>query len=88
MARRRQGRDLRLRRHPARHTSRLERAFRPPSPPALSEQAKAHRVEDLDEDDEVDELPEEVHELLERIDLLRNAVADLRLNAEDPLTAA
>ena len=48
-------------------------------------------VEDLDEDelvDElVDELPEEIHELLERIDLLRNAVADLRINAEDPVTA-
>jgi hypothetical protein len=53
------------------------------APPAAGEPA----VEDLDEDELVDELPEEIHELLERIDLLRNAVADLRINAEDPVTA-
>lgn len=40
-----------------------------------------------DEDELADELAEEVCQLLERIDLLRGAVADLRLNAEDPVIA-
>ena len=71
----------------------IRETIAPPEPPALAPPAarepaaREPAVEDLDEDEMVDELPEEIHELLERIDLLRNAVADLRLNAEDPVTA-
>jgi hypothetical protein len=50
-------------------------------------QQSTHDAYDDDEEELPDELPEEIHELLERIDLLRGAVADLRLNAEDPITA-
>jgi hypothetical protein len=66
----------------------IRETIAPPEPPAIAPAAAGElAVEDLDEDELVDELPEEIHELLERIDLLRNAVADLRLNAEDPVTA-
>lgn len=61
----------------------------PPEPAALPATAGHSEPvpDDLGADELVDELPEEIHELLERIDLLRSAVADLRLNAEDPVIA-
>jgi len=66
----------------------IRETIAPPEPPALAPAAAGEPAgEDLDEDELVDEVPEEIHELLERIDLLRNAVADLRINAEDPVTA-
>jgi len=43
----------------------------------------AHLAEHSDDDREPDELPHEVGEPLERIDLLRNAVADRRRKVEE-----
>jgi hypothetical protein len=52
-------------------------------------EAASEQLGDVDQPEEElpDELPEEVAELIERVDLLRNAVADLRLNMQDPVTA-
>jgi hypothetical protein len=66
----------------------IRETIAPAEPPAIAPPAAGEPpVDDVEEDELVDELPEEIHELLERIDLLRNAVADLRINAEDPVTA-